>query len=174
LAPGSSEKIAVNKPTHQPRGNTSTRQKRSKSKAPANSAQLSYKVKKGDTIGHIAEWYDVRAWQIRSWNGTSNYIRPGENLTIYVPKSKQSYYSQINSMSFSKKQKLEREQRSGKDITEAYLASADDGEGVTYTVQSNDTLIYIANSFGVSVNQIKRLNNLNGSRIFVGQQLKIK
>jgi len=174
LAPGSSEKIAVNKPTHQPRGNTSTRQGRSKSKAPANSAQLSYNVKKGDTIGHIAEWYDVRAWQIRSWNGISNYIRPGQDLTIYVPQSKQSYYGQINSMSFSKKQKLEREQRSGKDITEAYLASADDGEDITYTVQSNDTLIQIANSFGVSVNQIKRLNNLNGSRIFVGQQLKIK
>ncbi|PAU93382.1 lytic transglycosylase [Aliifodinibius salipaludis] len=174
LAPGSNEKIAVNKPTHQPRGNTSTRQKRSKSKAPANSTQLTYKVKDGDTIGHIAEWYDVRAWQIRSWNGISNYIRPGQNLTIHVPQSKQSYYSQINSMSFSKKQELEREQRSGKDITEAYLASADDGNNVTYTVQSNDTLIQIANSFGVSINQIKRLNNLNGSRIYVGQQLKIK
>ncbi|WP_440999603.1 LysM peptidoglycan-binding domain-containing protein [Fodinibius sp. SL11] len=174
LAPGSGEKIAVNRPTHQPRGNTSTQRGRSKSKAPANSAKLTYEVKSGDTIGHIAEWYDVRAWQIRSWNGSSNYIRPGQDLTIYVPQTKRSYYSQINSMSFSKKQELEQEQRSGKDITEAYLASAGDGGQVTYTVQSNDTLIQIANSFGVSVNQIKRLNNLNGSRIYVGQQLKIK
>lgn len=174
LAPGSDEKIAVNKPTNQPRGKTST--KRSRSKAPANSVQLTYKVKSGDTIGHIAEWYDVRAWQIRSWNGISNYIRPGQNLTIYVPQTKSSYYSQINSMSFSKKQNLERQQRSGKDVAEAYLASADrsEGDGVTYTVQTNDTLIKIANSFGVSVNQIKRLNNLNGSRIYVGQQLRIK
>jgi membrane-bound lytic murein transglycosylase D len=174
LAPGSNEKIAVNRPTHQPRGNTSTQRRKSKSKAPANSTKLTYEVKNGDTIGHIAEWYDVRAWQIRSWNGISNYIRPGQDLTIYVPQTKSSYYSQVNSMSFNKKQELEREQRSGKDITEEYLASADDGGVVTYTVQSNDTLIQIANSFGVSINQIKRLNNLNGSRIYVGQQLKVK
>lgn len=177
LSPGSSEKIAVNRPTNQPRGQTSTSQSRSKSKAPSNSAKLTYKVKNGDTIGHIAEWYDVRSWQIRSWNGISNVIRPGQNLTIYVPESKKSYYSQINSMAFSKKQQIEREQRSGKDITETYLASADDsGSGSTaqYTVRPNDTLIEIANSFGVSVEQIKQLNNLNNSQIYVGQELNIR
>ncbi|WP_138430565.1 LysM peptidoglycan-binding domain-containing protein [Fodinibius saliphilus] len=176
LAPGSNEQLAVNRPTNQPRGKTSTKSKqRSKSKAPANSATLSYEVKSGDTVGHIAEWYDVRAWQIRSWNGTSNVIRAGEDITVYVPKSKKAYYSQVNTMSFSKKQQIEREQRSGKDVTEAYLASASDsGETIQYTVRSNDTLIEIANSFGVSVNQIKRLNNLNNSRIYVGQKLNIK
>ncbi|MEL7832495.1 LysM peptidoglycan-binding domain-containing protein [Fodinibius sp. N2] len=179
LAPGSDEKIAASRPTHQPRGQTSTNtRRRNQSKAPANSIGVTYKVKSGDTIGHIAEWYDVRAWQIRSWNGISNYIRPGQNLTVYVPESKKSYYSQINSMSFSKKQELESQQRSGTNITEEYIAStsnnSSDGGNVTYTVQSNDTLIQIANSFGVSVGQIQRLNNLNGSRIYVGQQLKIK
>ena len=175
LAPGSSEQIAVNRPTNQPRGQTSTSRSRSKAKAPANSSKLTYEVKSGDTIGHIAEWYDVRAWQIRSWNGISNVIRPGQDLTIYVPQSKRSYYSQIDDMSFSKKQQIEREQRSGKDVTEAYLASASEsGETIQYTVRRNDTLIEIANSFGVSVDQIKRLNNLNNSRIYVGQKLNIK
>lgn len=175
LAPGSSEKIAVNRPTHQPRGKTSRTRKKSKAKAPSNSTRLTYEVKSGDTIGHIAEWYDLRAWQIRSWNGTSNYIRPGEDLVIYVPDSKASYYRQIDGMSFSKKQKIEREQRSGKNVTEAYLASAENSGGtVSYTVRQNDTLIKIANSFGVSVRQIKSLNELNGSRIYVGQNLRIK
>lgn len=176
LAPGSDEKIAASRPTNQPRGQTSTK-KRSRSKAPANTASMTYKVKSGDTIGHIAEWYDVRAWEIRSWNGITNSIRPGQSLTIHVPEDKKSYYTQINSMSFSKKQELEQQQRSGKDITEEYIASTSntsDGGNVTYTVQSNDTLIEIANSFGVSIAQIQRLNNLNGSRIYVGQQLKIK
>ena len=173
LAPGSSEKIAVKRPTNQPRGETS--RKREKAEAPANTSKLTYKVKSGDTIGHIAEWYDTRASQIRAWNGTSNTIRPGESLTVYVPESEASYYRQINGMSFSKKQKIESEQRSGKEVTEAYLASAEESGGtVSYTVQSNDTLISIAQSFGVSVSQIKRLNNLNGSRIYVGQELQIK
>lgn len=176
LAPGSSEKIAVNRPTNQPRGKTS--RSRPKPKAPSNTQKLYYKVKSGDTIGHIAEWYDVHASQIRAWNHSSNTIRPGEKLVVYVPNSKVSYYRQINDMSFSKKQKIEHEQRSGKDVTEAYLASADNGSGsggtVSYTVRSNDTLIKIANSFGVSVSQLKQLNDLNGSRIYVGQTLRIK
>jgi len=175
LAPGSMEKISANRPTNQPRGSTSTNRNSSKASAPANSAKLYYTVKSGDTIGHIAEWYDVRAWQIRSWNNTTNYIKVGEKLAIYVPQSKRAYYSQVVDMSFSKKQQIEQEQRSGKDVTSAYLASAEDtGTGtVQYTVQRNDTLIEIANSFGVSVEQLKQANNLSGSRIYVGQTLII-
>lgn len=173
LAPGSNEKIAVSRPTNQPRGKTSRKQ--SKPKKPANTTKLTYEVKRGDTIGHIAEWYDIRSWQIRSWNQTSNTIRPGEDLAIYVPDSEVAYYRQINDMSFSKKQEIEREQRAGKDVTDEYLASAEESGGsVSYTVRPNDTLINIARSYGVSVSQIKRLNNLNGSRIYVGQELRIK
>ncbi|MDZ7715928.1 MAG: LysM peptidoglycan-binding domain-containing protein [Balneolaceae bacterium] len=174
LAPGSMDKISVNRPTNQPRGTTtSSRNSSSSSNVPANSAKIYYTVKSGDTIGHIAEWYDIRAWQIRSWNNTSDFIRVGEKLTIYVPESKQSYYSQVAGMSFSKKQQIEREQRSGKDVTTAYLASADNDGTVQYTVRKNDTLIEIANAFGVSVQELKRANNISGSRIYVGQKLKI-
>lgn len=175
LAPGSMEKIAASKPTNQPRSSASSRRRSSRASAPANSAKLYYKVKRGDTIGHIAEWYDVRAWQIRSWNNTSNTIRQGENLIVYVPEAKEAYYRKINSMSFSQKQKIEREQRSGKDVTRAYLASSEDTNTNTlqYQVRKNDTLIEIANSFGVSVSELKRMNNLKGSRIYVGQTLKI-
>ncbi len=172
LAPGSMEKIAASRPTNQPRGSTSSRRS-SSSSVPSNSVKLYYKVKSGDTIGHIAEWYDIRAWQIRSWNNTSDFITVGENLAVYVPKSKRAYYEQVNSMSFSQKQNIEKEQRSGKDITSAYLASADGSGTIEYKVKRNDTLIEIANSFGVSVSDLKRMNNISGSRIYVGQTLRI-
>jgi membrane-bound lytic murein transglycosylase D len=170
------EKIAASRPTNQPRNSTSTRRSSSKASAPANSTKLTYTVKSGDTIGHVAEWYDLRAWQIRSWSGTNNTIRVGEKLTVYVPEGKKAYYSKVNTMSFSEKQRLEREQRSGKDITRAYLATADNSgnsNSVQYKVQKNDTLIDIANSFGVSVAELKRINNISGSRIYVGQTLKV-
>lgn len=178
LAPGSGEKLAVNRPTHQPRGQTrsSSSSRRSRASAPPNSTAVYYQVKKGDTIGHIAEWYDVRAWQIRAWNGTSNYIRPGERLVVYVPNSKDNYYERINTLTFAEKQRIEREQRSGKDVTRLYALteSSSSSSAVTYTVRRNDTLSEIATSFGVSVSQIQRLNNLRGSRIYVGQTLRIK
>jgi membrane-bound lytic murein transglycosylase D len=41
-------------------------------------------VKKGETLGHIAEMYHVRASDIRSWNGIKgSTIRIGQRLTIY-------------------------------------------------------------------------------------------
>lgn len=173
LAPGSMEKIASDRPSNQPRNSTSTR-RRSRASAPANSAKMVYTVKTGDTIGHVAEWYDVRAWQIRSWNNTNNFIRVGEQLTVYVPEGKKAYYQNVNGMSFTEKQRIEREQRSGKDITREYIASSGESGTVQYKVQKNDTLIEIANSFGISVSELKRINGIQGSRIYVGQTLTIQ
>ncbi|HET6527835.1 MAG TPA: LysM peptidoglycan-binding domain-containing protein [Balneolaceae bacterium] len=166
LAPGNDVKIAVNRPS-------SSSSSSSRSEQPANTAKIYYTVKSGDTIGHIAEWYDLRSWQIRAWNHTSNLIMPGEDLVVYVPESKEAYYRQINSFSFSKKTRIEHEQRAGKNVTQIYLASVD-GSGVRrYVVRSNDTLIDIANTFDTTVSRLKSLNNLSGSRIYVGQKLLI-
>jgi len=48
-----------------------------------------YVVKRGDTLGHIAERYRTRASSIRRWNGLSygDNIYPGQRLTIYQKKS---------------------------------------------------------------------------------------
>ncbi len=45
-----------------------------------------YKVRIGDTLGHIAEEYNTRASEIRKWNnmGGSSLIRPGQKLTLFV------------------------------------------------------------------------------------------
>ena len=45
-----------------------------------------YKVRSGDTLGHIAEEYNTRASEIRKWNnmGGSSLIRPGQRLTLFV------------------------------------------------------------------------------------------
>lgn len=173
LAPGSTNKIAANRPSNESesKSKASSQTNSSVSKS-SNRAKIRYKVKKGDTVGHIAEWFDVSSSQIRGWNNTSNNINPGEYLDVYVAKSKESFYEKVSEMSFSGKQAMEQKQRSGEDVTEAYLTSRTSSDG-EYTVRPNDTLIDIANMHGVSVSQIRRLNRLNGSRIYVGQKLKI-
>lgn len=115
LAPGSSQKIVSASPTNQSGKSTSssTRKKRAK-KASDKGSKVRYTVKQGDTMGHIAEWFDVRASQIRAWNGTSNNVRRGQKLTIYVPAEKLDYYEQLNEFTWAKKQKLEREQKAVK------------------------------------------------------------
>ena len=47
-----------------------------------------YKVRRGDTLGHIAEDYSTRAAKIRQWNGMKygQHIFPGQKLTLWVKK----------------------------------------------------------------------------------------
>jgi LysM repeat protein len=49
---------------------------------------------------------------------------------------------------------------------------AQDGE-LTYRVRKGDTLSEIARRHGVSISELKRENNLDGSRIFPGEVLRI-
>ena len=167
LPAGSVNQLSVNRPTNQRSGTVTTRSSSSNSSIPANSVKLLYKVKTGDTIGHIAEWHDVRAWQIRSWNGIGNTIRVGQNLTLYVSNNKEEHYKAINSLSFNEKQDLERRQKAGENIFGEEDAS-------TYVVKRNDTLIAIARSFGISTSQLRELNDIAGSIIYVGQVLKVR
>jgi LysM repeat protein len=46
-------------------------------------------------------------------------------------------------------------------------------EYITYTVKKGDSLYSIARTYGVSVNDIMSLNNLNSSLLSIGQTLKI-
>ncbi len=180
VAASSAPSIAADRPsnatarvtTSQPR---QQQQQTAQAQAPANTTSVNYVVKSGDTIGHIAEWYDVRAWQIRQWNGISDVIRVGQRLTIHVPTSRIDYYRQINDLTFAQKQELERRQRAGEDIFALRFDGSSSGSSntVTYTVRRNDTLIGIANRHGVSVADIQNENNISGTRIYAGQRLRI-
>jgi len=176
VAPGSMESIAADRPSNQPRSTSSSSSRRSTVQAPPNTTPVSYTVKSGDTIGHIAEWYDVRAWQIRAWNGIGNTIRVGQSLTVHVPNNRRNYYNRVDDLAFTEKQRLERRQRSGENIFAGITEISNDSSGsqFSYTVKRNETLSSIAKKFGVTVSSIQRINNLNGTRIYAGQELKIE
>ncbi len=56
---------------------------------PSGYKKIIYRVKDGDTLGHIAERYNTSARKLRRWNGLSfrSYIFPGQKLAIYKPES---------------------------------------------------------------------------------------
>lgn len=177
VAAGAAGQIAADRPTNQPTRTQSAPQQRAQVAAPANTSPVSYTVKSGDTIGHIAEWYDVRAWQIRQWNGIGNTIRVGQRLTIHVPQNRADFYSQVNDLSFAQKQELQRRQRAGENIFALRFDGSSSTQGsdmISYTVRRNDTLGSIARSHGVRVQDIQTDNNLSGTRIYAGQTLKIR
>ncbi len=69
---------------------TSTSKKKSSSAKPPSSdyAKKTYTVRRGDTLGQIAEDHSTSAKRIRHWNGLryGQHIYPGQKLTIYTKK----------------------------------------------------------------------------------------
>jgi membrane-bound lytic murein transglycosylase D len=141
--------------------------------------RLFYTVQEGDNLGYISEWYHVGLSELRYWNNIyRNTIRIGQKLVIYVDPSRSEYYSKINSMSFTEKQQM-----NGKTVpvntsttTAKSISTQSDGEYITYTVRSGDTIWDIVKLFeNVTTTDVLSLNNIsNPDKIQVGQVLKIK
>ncbi len=144
--------------------------------------KLYYTVRSGDNVGYIADWYDVRASDLRYWNNISrNMIRTGQELLIYKAKGKSDRYKDLNNMSFTAKQQF-----AGRTVSNSVSSTSDttkqppvdngSGEYITYTVRQGDTLWEIARKYpGTSETDIARLNSIsNSSRISPGQVIRIK
>lgn len=113
--------------------------------------KITYRVRSGDALGTIARRYNVSVSDLKSWNGLySNLIRVGQQLSIYT-----------DSPPF--------------DQNLASTSSNDNpSKGRVYTVQPGDSLWLISRKVeGVTIDQIKKLNNLNNNRIKPGQKLII-
>ena len=107
-----------------------------------------YKIKSGDTIGGIAELYNVRASDIREWNGISgNKIVAGKTLKIYSD----SY--------------------TGKNDKTTTKTSS--GSLIDYTIKNGDNLGAIAEEYGVTASDLRKWNGMSGSKIIAGDKLKI-
>jgi len=65
-----------------------------------------YSVKSGDNLGMISAWFRVRQSDLKYWNKMrSNFLKVGQQLTVYVPEGQGEYYSHVSKMSRSEKQK---------------------------------------------------------------------
>jgi membrane-bound lytic murein transglycosylase D len=108
-----------------------------------------HRVRRGETLSTIALKYRTSVRAIARANNIrrTHYIRVGQKLKIPLKKGyKKSYYT----------------------------ASAKLGPDGTYRVRKGDSLWGIAQRFNTSTAEIQRINKLNGTRLYVGQVLKIK
>ncbi len=118
-----------------------------KSKTPVqrSSSKSVHKVKSGENLGLIAKKYKCTPTDLKEWNNLKNSkIYPNQKLIVYKPAEKSK-------------------------------ASVKDGKYLYHVVRKGDTLWDIAKEYdGVTVDQIKRLNNIrNTKRLQPGQKIKI-
>lgn len=116
--------------------------------------KINYIVKKGDTLGDIAELYNTRASKIRYWNGLSygRHIYPKQILAIWVPDTNpipKVISEDVKSHNLA--------------VNETY-----------HIVENGDTLWDIAQKYNTSIREIKKLNKLRSNRIKPGERLIIK
>ena len=114
-------------------------------------------VRRGETLGRIAQRYGVRLSDLQRWNGVKSNIRIGQRLTIHKNGTPAST-SKVSAAASTEK------------------STSKAGEYLMYTVKKGDTLWEISRKFeGVSLNDIMKLNGFTKkSKIMPGKKIKIK
>jgi len=111
-----------------------------------------HRVRAGEVLGGIAQRHGVRVADIQTWNNLrGNLIREGQRLTLWVLPTHPSVTAR----------------------RETRKADSEKIAGPVYVVQPGDTLWGISQRTGLTVDQLKQLNNLSNSRLQAGQTLKV-
>ena len=147
-------------------------------RTPTGKQKLVYHVKRGDTIGHIAEWYGVRASAIRNWNDIpyGNFIQASQSIAVWVDPVKYASFEKVERMSFEEKQALTTREivRTSQEVEEKTTSRGmPQNDWKEHVVQAGETLDKIARTYGVGITELKTWNNLKTSRIIAGQTLEV-
>lgn len=148
----------------------------------------SYTVQKGDTLYSIAKKLNTTVDELKNLNNLkSNNLSIGQVLKIpsqfvsfddediYVVKSGDSLYkiAQNYNTTVDELKKLNNLTSDTLSIGQLIKIPSVISEFDSYTVQVGDTLYSIANRFDITVDELKKINNLSNNVLSVGQVLKI-
>lgn len=129
---------------------------------------IRYRVRRGDSIAKLARRFRTRKQDILAMNNLSSLkaIRPGMVIKIPVSLELVSYFE---SASYRSRRSLVHRTGLSKPRS-SYKAK---GPYVVHVVKKGETLATISRRYGVSLERIKKVNNLKTSKIYRGQRLYI-
>ena len=116
----------------------------------------SYTVQAGDSYWRIANKYGISIEELQRLNGTSSYfLYPGQSLVVPGSASTTSGSAASTSSSTTS------------------TRSAAPSAGGSYTVQAGDSYWRIANKYGISIQELQRLNGTSDYALHPGQSIKV-
>jgi membrane-bound lytic murein transglycosylase D len=125
-----------------------------------------YVVKKGETISSIAKKFHMSVADIKGLNNLQkSYVKPKQRLFVYVgpPKGKAPEKSIVSAPPPA--------DSNAKLIPEPIAETPQ--VITTHTVKKGETLNKIAVSYGITVDNLVKWNNLKSQNIIIGQKLKL-
>lgn len=168
----------------------------------ASAQSTKHTVKKGETLFSIAKDYNVQVQQLRKWNDLQNNelsvgqtlivqksnpkntkihtVQPSETLfsiskeyNVSIAELKTWNNLSSNNLSVGQKLKIypsEKADQQKQDI----VVNKETQQNSYYTVKSGDSLYKIAHAHGMTINELKKLNDLSSNTIRVGQRLTVR
>ena len=121
------------------------------------SESITHTVKKGESLGKIANKYHVSVANIKKWNNLrKDVISAGQKLVIYTSGAPMAQAGKSTGKGTNKS------------------ASTSSSKPKTHVVKKGETLSSIASKNHCTVNELKKWNGIKGNNIQAGQKLKIK
>ena len=118
-------------------------------------------MKSGDTLSKIARSIKSSLTDLKKWNGIKGHlIYPGQKLKV-------SNGTSTAAIKIEKPVKKD----SAPPKTVQTPAATPPAAQTDYVIQAGDTLSKIGMQFGMTVQELKKLNKLDSDLIFVGQKL---
>lgn len=154
-----------------------------------------YIVKRGDTLYSIASKYGVSVSELMRINDLKsstlsigqqlripiNGLPSNDNYIIYTVKVGDNLYSIAKQYNVSVKDIVSANNLATNTLAigqqlkiPVSVKEDEDYEYSTYIVQSGDNLYKIAKKFGMTVNQLMKVNNLETTNLSIGQVLKVQ
>lgn len=116
---------------------------------PSENEQAEHEVAKGESLRLISQKYNCSIADLKNWNNlTSSKLIPGQKLKI-------------------------REPEEVTETVELKPSVRDLESSKEHTVLRGESLLTISKKYACSIDQLKELNNLEGSKIQIGQKLKV-
>ncbi len=151
-----------------------------------------YIVKAGDSLWSIARKYNITVDELKNYNNlTSNLLSVGQLLEIpqnapteeyktYIVKSGDTLYkiANDNDVTVDELIKFNNLNKTSLSIGQKLLIPLTNENSskenyINYTVKAGDSLWKISQNYDVSVDELKRINNLMSNLLSIGQVLKI-